>query len=342
LTGGNAVHQADDPRWISAEVLSFLKHKQKRNAAAEKLAKRVYNRNHYARNTRDYNHLKQRLRDEVDRGQITSEAASEQLEVARSQLSVGWFHTRNRVKQFQHDLDAVKATFNLAQTKIDEARTTGNLEKIREAEEHLDKFLDKSLICGSTSESQNVNHQVMRGLAKMYLPGGPPIAIKRDADGTELLDLEENFVPMTDSNGGPSHGDIITPPTWANPSRADFLTTLALVLPQNEWSDDPLHNRNITSVQHILSADKVSDVNPWLTAAEKNDILATFNTATKVAQKWWQQANSGEREAYRQEWQQVRVLVQESFLPNSSAIIFHKIVRLSAIRVTFSPKIGLK
>jgi hypothetical protein len=333
LTGGNAVHEADDPRWISAEVMSFLKRKQKRTAAADKLAKRAYNRNHYARNTRDYRHLKQKLRDEVDRGQITSDAASEQLEAARSQLSVGWFHTRNRAKQLRHDWEA---TFNLTQTKIDEARTTGNLEKIREVEEHLDKVPDKSLIRGRTSESQNVNHQIMRALAKMYVPGGPPIAIKRDADGTELLDLEGNFVPMTDSNGAPSHGDIITPPTWANPSRADFLTTLALFLPQNEWSDDPLHKRSIAAVQHILSADNVSDVNPWLTPAEKNDILATFNTATKVAQKWWQQANSTEREAYWKEWQQVRMRVQESFLPNSSAIIFHKIVRLSAIRVFLS------
>ena len=116
----------------------------------------------------------------------------------------------------------------------------------------------------------------------MYLPSGPPIAFKRDADGTELMDLEGNPVPMTDSNGAHSHGDIVTPPTWENPSRADFLTTLALVLPQNEWSDDPLHKRSITSVQRILSADEVSDINPWLTAAEKNNILATFNTATKV------------------------------------------------------------
>jgi hypothetical protein len=322
--------------------MSFLKRKQKRSTAAEKLAKRVYNRNAYARNTRDYNHLKQRLRDEVDQGQITSEAASEQLEVARSQLSVGWFHTRNRVKKFQHDLDAVKTTFNLAQTKIEEARTTGDFEKIREAEEYLDKFLDKSLIRGKTSESQNINHQVMRGLAKMHLPGGPPLAFKRDTDGTELLDLEGNPVPMTDSNGAQSHGDIITPPTWANPSRADFLTTLALVLPRNEWSDDPLHKRGITAVQDILSAHKMSDVNLCLTPAQKNDILTTFNTATKVAEKWWQQANSGEREAYWKEWQQVRMRVQESFLSNSSAIIFHKLVRFSAIRVTFSPKTGLR
>ena len=178
--------------------MSFLKHKQKRNAAAEKLAKRVYNRNHYARSTRDYNHLKQRLRDEVDRGQITSEAATEQLEVARSQLSVGWFHTRNRAKRdldaAKAAMDAVKTTMHLAQAKLSEARTTGDIEKIREAEEYFDKSLDQSFIRGWTLETENVNHHVMRSLAKMYLPEGPPIAFKRDADGTELLDLDGNPV----------------------------------------------------------------------------------------------------------------------------------------------------
>ena len=139
--------------------------------------------------------------------------------------------------------------------------------------------------------------------------------------------------PATENSSTNPSNDIITPPTWANPSRADFLTTLALVVPQSEWNDNPFQKRSITSVHHILSGDNVSDVNPWLTPTEKNDILATFNTATKVAQKWWQQANSGERDAYTKEWQQVRIRVQQSLLFNSSAIIFHKLVRFSAISV---------
>ena len=70
----------------------------------------------------------------------------------------------------------------------------------------------------------------------------------RKSDSTEIVDCDENARPIVDMDSNDNAATVVddmnTPPAWPNPSEADYLTTLALIVPVHEWAGCPFNHPN--------------------------------------------------------------------------------------------------
>ena len=259
--------------------------------------------------------------------------SKEEAKIARkrlAELGIGWYRTKAKL-------------INL-QAKLRKARSSGNQGAIQEAQADLNNIMgENAQLFENMCEDLTGLFRVDAELDDEGQPIPPPAL---DANGEEVMDTDGQVVPnyeidddgnqVLDKSGKPVFvkRDIITVPTFANPSTAHYLTTLALILPMAQWTNVAYHKKSINIVRGILSSDKRfsrhNNLGSWVSEKEKENILSTFNNAVNKVESFLQNANHREKEAFDNQWLAEQRKVQESFFPVSSShspLVFHRLLQ---------------
>jgi len=125
--GWDFYHRKEDPLWDTDEVKGILKRRVRRDAAAEREARRANNHRWYLKNKAK----RQAVRQLLEKGEINEDEANRRL----AEINVGWFKTRDRVKALEKDLEAARASG-------DQDRTDEVQEQMLDEMGHMQKMLD--------------------------------------------------------------------------------------------------------------------------------------------------------------------------------------------------------
>jgi hypothetical protein len=284
-----------------------------------KHARAGYNHRHYVKKVDPYKKIKEDLQSRVTANQMTQEEYERIIREERKKVRVGWYGTArladDALQQAQQSLAAAQASGN--ETAIVNVR------------------MEIASLVQSMKHTLRPARQAWKDLASMFpLPDGPDrFDVDRDSLGQIKLDDDGNPIVRFRQNGnggieydgdnGPvrKRPDLITIPTWDQPSRADFLTLLSLFLPMIKWVDNSMLSSNVHHVQRILSNDeKHAETNPidsYFPESEKYRIYKTFNSSWDEVKKFLDTADAGEREAFKHEWALQMGRVKDTFLPRS-------------------------
>ena len=335
LTGGDKIHPRNDPLWQDHSVCQLIKHRSRRSPEELKKARAGYNRKFYMKKVDSYKKFKEDLKQKMEAGQLPKEEFESLVREERKKISIGWYNTA-RVARVAAD------ALSQARADLASAQASGNKLDIAAAQQHL------TSVAESMSEMQKMAYQTWNDIAELY-----PLtdeqhqgAVERDSYGNIKFDNSGHTIPKycrnedgeieVDENDQPIPDwvDPINIPTWDNPSRRDFLTTLSLFLPMTMWDDNPMLSKNVRHVQRLLSSDKsqsnCNTIGAYFPESEKELIFKTFNASWLVVQQFWENADATERKEFKNQWHDQRTRVQDTFLPRSHThppVVFHRLLR---------------
>ena len=104
----------------------------------------------------------------------------------------------------------------------------------------------------------------------------------------------------------PELADLMTIPTWDQPSPADFLTLLSLFLPMTKWVEDPMLSNNVHHVQRILSNDEkhaeTNTIDFILPGVRERPHIQNIQFFVGPSEEVLGHRGRGETETFKREW----------------------------------------
>jgi hypothetical protein len=340
----DAFHVQNDPLWNEDQVQHLLKRRAPTPADVKKERKKVYNRRQYDKSVKSLKEVKSQLGSQLSAKQITQDTYNAKLDEARRSVNIGAYKLYNKSRCLQDELSQAKVALSTA-------KDTGSHEDIVAAKERV-KEVEQALLaeqqCSVYQMEERAN--LFRDLIDLYTTKEEPWArdsngeIAKDSNGNNQLRYIRgtNGEKVCDDNGRPLIGipDIIQPPNWSKPGRQDFLTLLALLLPPENWNEDPLDETNMRMVKQILHSDNRGRSKDKLgrhtTDIEKDEMLTTFNSSWELVQKWAQVADERDKQLFREEWEGEKLKAVDSLFPSHKQVpilCLHRVIREAIARV---------
>ena len=310
----------------------------------KKERKKVYNRRQYDKNVKSLKEVKSQLGSQLAAKQITQDTYNARFDEARRSVNIGAYKLYNKSRCLEEELAQAKAALVTAEDTGSHQDIVAAKERVKEVEQaliaeqqfHVDQFEDDA--------------NLFRDLIDLYTTKEKPWArdsngeITKDSNGNNQLRYmcHTNGEIRCDDNGRPllDIPDIILPPNWSNPGRQDFLTLLALLLPPQNWNEDPLDESNMRIVKQILHPDsrgRSADIlGGRTTDIEKNEMLTTFNRGWELVQRWAQGADERDKQLFCAEWKMEKEKAVNSLFPSHKQVpvlCLHRVIRAAIVRV---------